>query len=183
MRSSPTRRSRCSTEYRRGFYPPASTSSRYSSGLPLCREGGHSVDDLPLRGRFHPGKPYVSPLETFGTRDGEPDGGASEFLRRLFLPGWTEARRLRLLKWVELSDWGGPQESIFPERAGGVVAGPDWKKARFKEGWYRGDTVNYSIGQGFADDAAPARHNVRCVRQRRQACPAAAREQFAGAGG
>src|SRR5690606_12639399 len=57
-----------------------------------CREGGHSVDDLPLRGRFHPGKPYVSLLETFGTRDGEPDGGASEFLRRLFLPGWTEAR-------------------------------------------------------------------------------------------
>lgn len=31
----------------------------------------------------------------------------------------------------------------------GTIAGPKWKKDRIKENWYGGDTVNYSIGQGY----------------------------------
>ena len=31
----------------------------------------------------------------------------------------------------------------------GTIAGPVWKKEKIKENWYGGDTVNYSIGQGF----------------------------------
>ena len=31
----------------------------------------------------------------------------------------------------------------------GTIAGPEWKKERIKENWYGGDTVNYSIGQGY----------------------------------
>jgi penicillin-binding protein 2 len=31
----------------------------------------------------------------------------------------------------------------------GLVPDREWKKERLKEAWYRGDTVNYSIGQGF----------------------------------
>lgn len=31
----------------------------------------------------------------------------------------------------------------------GTIAGPKWKKDRIKETWYGGDTVNYSIGQGY----------------------------------
>lgn len=31
----------------------------------------------------------------------------------------------------------------------GTIAGPTWKKRRIKENWYGGDTVNYSIGQGY----------------------------------
>jgi penicillin-binding protein 2 len=31
----------------------------------------------------------------------------------------------------------------------GIIAGPQWKKERIKENWYGGDTVNYSIGQGY----------------------------------
>ena len=33
--------------------------------------------------------------------------------------------------------------------ASGTLAGPEWKKKRIKESWYGGDTVNYSIGQGY----------------------------------
>lgn len=33
--------------------------------------------------------------------------------------------------------------------ASGTLAGPAWKKRRIKENWYGGDTVNYSIGQGY----------------------------------
>lgn len=31
----------------------------------------------------------------------------------------------------------------------GNIAGPAWKKSKIKENWYGGDTVNYSIGQGY----------------------------------
>lgn len=31
----------------------------------------------------------------------------------------------------------------------GTIAGPKWKRERVKEAWYGGDTVNYSIGQGY----------------------------------
>ncbi|MDO4952648.1 MAG: penicillin-binding protein 2, partial [Synergistaceae bacterium] len=31
----------------------------------------------------------------------------------------------------------------------GTLAGPKWKKKKIKENWYGGDTVNYSIGQGY----------------------------------
>ncbi len=31
----------------------------------------------------------------------------------------------------------------------GTIAGADWKKEKIRENWYGGDTVNYSIGQGY----------------------------------
>ena len=31
----------------------------------------------------------------------------------------------------------------------GIVPNPIWKRKRLKESWYKGDTVNYSIGQGY----------------------------------
>jgi len=54
-----------------------------------------------------------------------------------------------ITKWVEMFGLGRPTGIDLPGEASGVIAGPDWKKARLKEGWYKGDTVNYSIGQGF----------------------------------
>lgn len=33
--------------------------------------------------------------------------------------------------------------------AGGTIAGREWKEKRIHEHWYGGDTVNYSIGQGY----------------------------------
>ena len=55
----------------------------------------------------------------------------------------------KLLKWCSLFGLGAPTGIDLPGEAGGTVGGPDWKKARLKETWYHGDTVNYSIGQGF----------------------------------
>jgi penicillin-binding protein 2 len=55
----------------------------------------------------------------------------------------------RLLKWAEKFGLGAPTGIDLPGEAAGNAAGPEWKKNRFKENWYQGDTVNYSIGQGF----------------------------------
>jgi penicillin-binding protein 2 len=37
----------------------------------------------------------------------------------------------------------------MPGDVAGNIAGKDWKRNRFKQPWYPGDTVNYSIGQGY----------------------------------
>lgn len=55
----------------------------------------------------------------------------------------------RLLKWVKKFGLGSPTGLDLPGEAAGNIAGPEWKKQRLKENWYQGDTINYSIGQGF----------------------------------
>jgi penicillin-binding protein 2 len=55
----------------------------------------------------------------------------------------------RLLKWAKKFGLGAPTNIDLPGEAAGTAAGPEWKKARHNENWYQGDTVNYSIGQGF----------------------------------
>jgi penicillin-binding protein 2 len=55
----------------------------------------------------------------------------------------------RLLKWVRKFGLGEVTGIDLPGESGGNIAGPDWKKKRIKENWYQGDTINYSIGQGF----------------------------------
>lgn len=37
----------------------------------------------------------------------------------------------------------------LPGEVPGILPSPAWKKRRLKEDWYKGDTVNYSIGQGY----------------------------------
>lgn len=55
----------------------------------------------------------------------------------------------RLLKWVKKFGLGVPTGIDLPGEVAGNIAGPEWKKNRLKENWYQGDTINYSIGQGF----------------------------------
>ncbi len=55
----------------------------------------------------------------------------------------------RLLKWSSLLGVGQTTGIDLPGESRGNLAGREWKKKRFSEPWYQGDTVNYSIGQGF----------------------------------
>lgn len=55
----------------------------------------------------------------------------------------------KLVKWGNTFGIGQRTGIDLPGESRGNIAGKEWKKARFKENWYQGDTVNYSIGQGF----------------------------------
>ena len=55
----------------------------------------------------------------------------------------------RLIKWGRKFRLGEPTGVDLPGEQSGVIAGPEWKKNRFRQSWYQGDTVNYSIGQGY----------------------------------
>jgi penicillin-binding protein 2 len=55
----------------------------------------------------------------------------------------------KLIEWGH--DFGvGERTGIdIPGEVRGNAAGREWKRNRFGESWYQGDTVNYAIGQGY----------------------------------
>lgn len=55
----------------------------------------------------------------------------------------------RMLDWASRFGFGERTGIDLPGEAAGNVAGREWKKRRVGENWYPGDTVNYSIGQGY----------------------------------
>ncbi len=52
-------------------------------------------------------------------------------------------------QWATRLGLGAVRSIDLPGELSGNVAGPGWKEKIKKEPWYPGDTVNYSIGQGF----------------------------------
>ena len=55
----------------------------------------------------------------------------------------------RLIEWSSRLGVGQATGIDLPGESRGNLAGREWKKRRFSESWFHGDTVNYSIGQGF----------------------------------
>ncbi|MDR3332382.1 MAG: penicillin-binding protein 2 [Synergistaceae bacterium] len=55
----------------------------------------------------------------------------------------------KLIKWGQEFGVGERTGIDLPGESRGNLAGREWKRTRFREPWYQGDTVNYSIGQGF----------------------------------
>lgn len=54
-----------------------------------------------------------------------------------------------LVYWSSQFGIGERTDIDLPGEAPGVIAGKEWKRANMRENWYPGDTVNYSIGQGY----------------------------------
>ncbi|MDY3213143.1 penicillin-binding protein 2, partial [Pyramidobacter sp.] len=44
---------------------------------------------------------------------------------------------------------GRPLGIDLPGEAAGILPGPEWKKKTMRQSWFKGDSVNMSIGQGF----------------------------------
>ncbi len=50
---------------------------------------------------------------------------------------------------AELLGLGRRSQNIFMNERMGVVPDPEWKRANIGSGWFHGDTVNLSVGQGY----------------------------------
>jgi penicillin-binding protein 2 len=54
----------------------------------------------------------------------------------------------KIHKWATLLGLGEKSGIDLANEVQGLVPSPEWKRARFKEKWYAGETVSVSIGQG-----------------------------------
>jgi penicillin-binding protein 2 len=54
----------------------------------------------------------------------------------------------KIHKWATLLGLGEKTGIDLPNEIQGLVPSPEWKRERFKEKWYAGETISVSIGQG-----------------------------------
>ena len=54
----------------------------------------------------------------------------------------------KIHKWATLLGLGERTGIDLPNELQGLVPSPEWKRERFKEKWYAGETISVSIGQG-----------------------------------
>ncbi len=54
----------------------------------------------------------------------------------------------KIHKWATLLGLGEKTGIDLPNEVQGLVPSPEWKRERFKEKWYAGETISVSIGQG-----------------------------------
>lgn len=57
----------------------------------------------------------------------------------------------RIHKWGEKLGLAGKSGIDLPNEVESIVPSQEWKRRRFKEKWYSGDTISVSIGQGMVD--------------------------------
>jgi len=55
----------------------------------------------------------------------------------------------KIKEYLEKFGLGKPVETDFPVFSQGFIGSPEWKKEKFNENWWDGDTYNLSIGQGY----------------------------------
>jgi penicillin-binding protein 2 len=55
----------------------------------------------------------------------------------------------RIAKWSKKFGLGAPTGVILDSEKAGLVPSSEWKKKRFNQPWYEGETPSVSIGQGY----------------------------------
>ncbi|GHV50602.1 beta-lactamase [Synergistales bacterium] len=132
-----------------GVYPPGSTFKVVTASAMLMERSANHSTQVTCTGSFQLGP------QTF--RCWKRSGHGSEVMVTAFRDScdvyfYQLSVRTgidKLIKWGRALGVGEKTGIDLPGEVRGNIAGRDWKRSAFKESWYQGDTVNYSIGQGF----------------------------------
>lgn len=135
----------------RGVYPPGSTFKPFMAlaGLELGkRTSTYSISD--------PG--YFSlPGSTHRFRDWRPGGHGRVNLHKSLVVScdtyyYMLAHDLginNIFSFIGQFGFGKRTEIDIPGEVAGLLPSPEWKKKRFNQNWFPGDTISVGIGQGY----------------------------------
>ena len=132
-----------------GVYPPASTFKAFMSIAALEENAITSSTMISCRGGFRMGSHLFKCWKHSGHGSLNVVGALQHSCDVYFYQVGLRAGIERLIKWGRKFHLGEPTGIDIPGESGGNIAGPEWKMRRFKTSWLNGDTVNYSIGQGY----------------------------------
>ena len=135
----------------RGVYPPGSTFKPFSALAGLengKRKPPFSISDSGF---------FTLPNSSHRYRDWKPGGHGNVDMRRAitiscdtFFYGLAMELGIdRLTNFVRHFGFGQKSGIDIAGEVGGLLPTPDWKKRRYKQPWYMGETVIVGIGQGY----------------------------------
>ena len=132
-----------------GVYPPASTFKAFMSIAALEEDVISTSTMISCRGGLRMGSHLFKCWKHSGHGSLNVLGALQHSCDVYFYQVGLRAGIEKLIKWGKKFRLGEPTGIDLPGESGGNIAGPDWKMRRFKTAWAAGDTVNYSIGQGY----------------------------------
>lgn len=135
----------------KGIYPPGSTFKPF-----VALAGLESGKRLPPYTISDPGY-FMLPNSRHRYRDWKPSGHGSVDIRKAitvscdtFFYGLAMELGIdRLTDFVRHFGFGEKTNIDIQGELSGLLPTPDWKKRRFKQPWYMGETVIVGIGQGY----------------------------------
>ena len=132
-----------------GVYPPASTFKAFMSIAALEEDAITQSTMISCRGGLRFGSHLFKCWKHSGHGALNVIGGLQHSCDVFFYQTGLRTGIEKLIKWGRKFHLGEPTGIDLPGESGGNIAGPDWKMRRFNSAWAGGDTVNYSIGQGY----------------------------------
>ena len=132
-----------------GVYPPASTFKAFMSIASLEEETITQSTMISCRGGLRMGTHTFKCWKHSGHGSLNVIGALQHSCDVFFYQVGLRTGIERLIKWGRKFHLGEPTGIDLPGESGGNIAGADWKMRRFNKVWGNGDTVNYSIGQGY----------------------------------
>lgn len=132
-----------------GQYPPGSTFKMVIAAALLETELATAEDEIKCRGAIRFGKRLF--------RDWKRSGHGTVNLHRSLVEScdvyyYELGRKLgvdTIANYAKLFGFGKPTGIDLSFEKGGLIPTKAWKKRRFKEPWYPGETLSVSIGQGY----------------------------------
>lgn len=132
-----------------GVYPPASTFKAFMSIASLEEDVITPSSQFTCRGGLRFGSHTFKCWKHSGHGSLNVTGALQHSCDVFFYLTGLKAGIEKLIKWGRKFHLGEPTGIDLPGESGGNIAGSDWKMRRFKTQWVNGDTINYSIGQGY----------------------------------
>ena len=132
-----------------GVYPPASTFKAFMSIASLEEDVINTSTMYTCRGGLRMGSHLFKCWKHSGHGSLNVIGALQHSCDVFFYQVGLKAGIDRLIKWGRKLHLGEPTGIDIPGESGGNIAGAEWKMRRFGTAWGNGDTVNYSIGQGY----------------------------------
>ena len=132
-----------------GIYPPASTFKAFMSITALEENAINNSTSFHCPGALRVGSRTFRCWKHSGHGSLNVTGALQHSCDVFYYQVGLKLGIDKIIKWGRKFKLGEPTGIDLPSENSGNIAGPDWKQRRFKEGWVRGDTVNYSIGQGY----------------------------------
>ena len=132
-----------------GLYPPASTFKAFMSIASLEENMINQSSMFSCRGGLRLGSHTFKCWKHSGHGSLNVIGALQHSCDVFYYQVGLRTGIEKLIKWGRKFHLGEPTGIDLPGESGGNIAGPEWKMRRFKHMWVNGDTVNYSIGQGY----------------------------------